>query len=205
MILRLTKRRRPGTNNMRAPLPLLLLLLLGFSECQRPTMPQFSPTGAPAGASAGSGMGKSIAELLADETTVPSSALISTTHAATFNSTEDSDSLTTVTPPPTTTTPTIASTTAVQDEENEEKSPGSVFVTGFISTKREEYQQDAAMSRPVSRGGGVALLFDPTGGDEGVLSREGPMDADGHSYHVPAKCHTYVPDHLAGDDDYRKL
>lgn len=30
------------------------------------------------------------------------------------------------------------------------------------------------------------------------------MDADGHSYHVPAKCHTYVPDHLAGDDDYRE-
>lgn len=80
-----------------------------------------------------------------------------------------------------------------------------MFVTGFISTKREEYQQDAAMSRPVSRGGGGALLFDPTGGDEGVLSREDPMDADGHSYHVPAKCHTYVPDHLAGDDDYRKL
>lgn len=78
-----------------------------------------------------------------------------------------------------------------------------MFVTGFISTKREEYQQDAAMSRPVSKGGG-ALLFDPTGGDEGVLSRDGPMDAEGHNYHVPAKCHTYVPDHLAGDDNYRK-
>ena len=91
---------------------------------------------------------------------------------------------------------------------------GGVFVTGFISTTREEYQRDRPMeSAGTGGGGGGGLLFDPTGGightaDSGFAGgEEGLMGHDGHlglDYHVPEKCHTYIPDHLAGDDDYCK-
>lgn len=92
--------------------------------------------------------------------------------------------------------------TSMRDEEDQEQllttvvteDPGPVFVTGYISTTREDYQQDRAMESTSLGGGGGSLLFDPTGGDAGAM---------GHQ-HVPEKCHTYIPDHLAGDDDYRK-
>lgn len=171
---------------------LLLLLLQSweFAESQRlsppPTvMPQFSQiaTGAPSA-------GKSIAERLADEETTTAAAAapsaIITTHATMipWNGT-----VVTEQPP--------SQPTASTD------STSSVFITGHISTVREEYQRDRPMESvgsSVSRGSG-GLLFDPSGG---MMSRDGPVDVEGHSYHVPAKCHTYIPDHLAGDDDYRK-
>lgn len=50
-------------------------------------------------------------------------------------------------------------------------------------------------------GGGGALLFDPTGsGGAGGGSHYNAAEAHSHP-----KCHTYIPDHLAGDDDYRKF
>lgn len=93
------------------------------------------------------------------------------------------------------TSPVPTSNPNVDDQEQfVTEDPNPVFVTGYISTTREDYQQDRAMESTSLSGGGGSLLFDPTGGDAGAM---------GHQ-HVPEKCHTYIPDHLAGDDDYRK-
>lgn len=162
-------------------------------------MPQFSPiaTGAP--------FGKSIAELLSDEVTTinPPPALI-TTHATTTATHQSNVTVALIDHDHSPQEDAAMNRTTEFPSDSATESPESgVLVTGYISTTREDYQRDRAMESTSTRMGG-GLLFDPMGGEAGLMSRDGPLGVDGHSYHVPAKCHTYIPDHLAGDDDYRK-
>lgn len=212
----------PRWSSTRRPCLLLaiILVLLPNAGCQRPatTLPQFS-TEQPGKVNA---PGKSIVELLSDETTTTLTPAISTTSSGALITTHATTTV--LTNNGTTTRNNSALGGEVTETEGATEDPGSVLVTGYISTTREEYEPDrvlesTSLQHPSNRnnnnnnnnhqhsvnsgGGGGGLLFDPVG-DEGLMTRDGPMDPDGHRYHVPAKCHTYIPDHLAGDDDYRK-
>lgn len=165
---------------------LLVVLCLDFATCQRPSpVPQFSKEQIETGAA----VGKSIEGGQEKEETPPTTTWkappeLITTHATLLNET----------------------TTTVEDEETNvtEDDPGAVHVTGYISTSRASANSEDELQQPEERA--MESTSNNHQNNNAMAGGGGRLLYDEHSFHAPPpQCHTYIPDHLAGDDDYRKL